>query len=139
MLAVVASTVLTSACSSRKGGKVAGCVLLDGRPLADAQVSFQPESATVAVNQARTDAEGRFVVQPDKVGRTLPPGAYRVHIHKYVQKDGQPPPAEDLDMLIASGTLRNVVPERYSSNEQSPKVEIKNGDNDLPPFELKSR
>ncbi len=138
VLAALAA-VLTSGCSSGKGGKVTGQVRMNGKPLADAQVSFYPQDAVAAVNQARTDADGRFVVQSDKAGRTLPPGTYRVSIRKFVQKDGQPPPAEDLDMLIASGTLRNIVPQRYSSGEHSPTVEIKAGENDLPPLELTDR
>ncbi len=147
ILAILLSAALASGCSSGKGGKVKGRVLLDGKPLADAQVVFHLKDAAAAANQAITDAEGNFLVQPDAAGRTLSPGSYVVYITKYVQKDGTVPSAEDLDMQIASGTLRNVVPSRYGppsteadTTATSPlTADIHNGDNDLPPFELKSR
>jgi hypothetical protein len=120
---------------------------MNGQPLADAQVAFHLKDANAAANQATTDAEGNFVVQPDAAKRTLPPGSYVVYITKYVRKDGKVPPEEDRDMEIASGTLRNVVPPRYgppgpeadTTIAPALTVEVPKGDTNLPPFELKSR
>jgi hypothetical protein len=126
-------------CSSAdRGGKVSGSVRLDGQPLADAEVSFVPKGQGAATNRAVTDAQGSFQVKPDKARRTLPPGTYNVFIRKYAQKDGKSPSPEERNLLLVSGKLRNIVPERYSSIA-SPQLtaEIKPGDNALAPFELK--
>jgi hypothetical protein len=143
---LLVSGLVAWGCSPNRGGKVAGSVRLDGKPLADAQLSFVPkgEGADVqvgaVVNSAVTDAEGNFEVQRDRAKRTLPPGTYTVLVWKYVQKDGKPPPPEDRDLLIASGMLRNILPERYGSPAASQlTVEVKPGDNALPPLELKSK
>jgi hypothetical protein len=141
-LILVVSGLVACGCSSAdRGGKVTGSVQLDVKPLADAHLSFIKKGEAAATNVAVTDAEGNFQVKPDKAKRTLPPGTYTVLVRKYVQKDGKPPPpAEDQLMLIASGQLHNILPERYSSPKSSPlTVEIKPGDNALPPLELKSR
>jgi hypothetical protein len=66
---------------------VKGRVTLDGAPLADAEVRFQPTAASDDANVgsgsvARTDAEGRFelhaMLQPDRIGAVA--GEHRVWI-----------------------------------------------------------
>jgi hypothetical protein len=131
--------LLAGGCSRVGGGKVTGSVLLDGKPLPDAQLGFFHKDKGAVLNGAMTDAEGNFQVRPDKVKHTLQPGTYIVLVQKYMQKDGKAPPPEQRGMLYFSGALRNTLPDRYSSVKASPLiVEIKPGDNALPPLELKS-
>jgi hypothetical protein len=140
--AVMMVSVLAGGCSSgTNGDKVTGSVLLDGKPLAQARVSFMDQSLGASVNTAVTDESGKFEVKTDKAGRTLVPGTYGVFIHKYARTDGKAPdPEEDTEQLIIAGTMRNVVPVRYSTLGQYVlSAEIKPGDNTLPPFELTSR
>jgi hypothetical protein len=140
-LVLLIGGLLVCGCSTGRGPKVTGSVRLDGEPLPDAVVSFVPKSPGGDTNFALTDAEGHFEVKPDKAKRTLSPGSYTVLIRKYAQKDGKPIPPENRPLVIlGSPTVRNILPERYSS-EKSPVLtaEIKPGDNALPPFELKSR
>ena len=61
-------------------GKVSGTVTLDGKPLPDAVLTFQPEGARPAY--ARTDEEGYYEVEYTKgvMGATL--GTHRVAISK---------------------------------------------------------
>jgi hypothetical protein len=138
-LVLLVGGLVACSCSDRGGGKVTGSVHLDGQPLADAYVGFVPKDQTAAANFGVTDAEGNFEVKRDKAKRTLSPGGYAVVVRKFVQKDGKLPPPAERDMLVASGTLKNVLPDRYASPKTSPlTAEIKPGDNALPPFELKS-
>jgi hypothetical protein len=138
-LLLLAGGLAACGCSSEnRGGKITGSVLLEGKPLPDAVVGFVPNDQKEPTNFAVTDAEGHFEVKRDKAKRTLPPGTYAVVVRQYVKKDGKPLPPEERDMLIASGNLRNTLPERYSSPKTSGlTADVKPGDNALPPFELK--
>lgn len=66
--------------------RVTGTVMLDGKPLADAIVSFQPLAAEAGAFQrpssAVTDSEGKYI--PGTFGEKdgLPAGKYRVAIQK---------------------------------------------------------
>lgn len=133
--------ILVSGCSGGAPSKITGRVTLDRQPLADAQVQFFPRmaGAKLSVNGARTDAQGRFEIRPHpKTGVTLRPGVYGVFITKHVGRDGTAPSEEDRAMLEAAGQLKNLVPARYSDPEAAPliQIEIKEGQNDLAPFEL---
>jgi hypothetical protein len=83
------SLVLTIGCGSEEYGvvPVSGTVTLDGQPLADAQVSFEPtgaESAEQIVGPGsfgRSDGEGRYkleTVWPVQDGAAV--GAHRVRV-----------------------------------------------------------
>lgn len=131
-------------CGGSRGGKVTGTVLHDGKALADADVQFVPaDDPKLGTNGAVTGPDGKFQVKPDaRTGKTLAPGKYHVYVTKYVQKDGTVPKGEDADQLRSSGQLRNVVHERYNYDPESDRgpaitVEIKGGDQELAPFQLK--
>jgi hypothetical protein len=134
--------VVAAGCSGSGVGKVTGNVMLDGQPLADAEVAFCPkDNAKLPGSAARTATDGSFQLVADPIsGRMLEPGNYVVLITKLVQKNGSVPTAEETGMLQAAGALRNSLPAEYGQAPKSPfSVEIKRGANALPPFELKSR
>src|SRR5262249_5629365 len=134
--------VFGGGCSNAAVGKITGRVTLDGQPLADAEVVFCPtDNPKSGGNSARTRSDGSFeaYAQP-RSGRPMHPGNYLVLVTKLVQKNGAVPSAEDTSMLLASGSLHNSLPTKYGEADQSPfKIELKQGENVLSPFELSSK
>ena len=61
-----------------------GVVLLDGQPLADADVAFSPEKGPTAT--ARTDAEGKFKLMTYRAGDGAVAGKHTVTVNKQVAK-----------------------------------------------------
>ena len=97
---------------------VGGVVTLDGKPLADAEVIFTPETGRHST--ARTDAEGRYELEylPDVPGAVL--GPHTVRISRF-----------DPDTLIDS------VPPKYNSQSELT-AEVSKGSNELT-FPLNSK
>jgi len=133
IIAFLILSYLLAGCSGKGGAKVSGSVLLDGQPLADAQVRFDPkDDSTLGVHVATTDSEGKFTLKGD---RNIPikPGPYVVTVNKMVvqedtQKGGPPGKGPRVDMA----------PTAYRTRDRTPlKADIQPGDNTLPPFELK--
>ncbi len=116
---------------------VSGQVLLDGEPLPQATVLFQPTAPEGKPGSAVTDDEGRFEVQTFDPGDGLTEGTHRVAIKKIAMVDkagnivaevGEP----------GSVTEKNFVPKQFSDFEKSG-LEITisaNGENELEPFQL---
>ena len=60
---VFAGVVLALGCGGSESGKyaaVSGQVILNGSPLADATVSFQPDSTIGRGSSGKTDAQGKY-------------------------------------------------------------------------------
>jgi len=77
------SAVLSSGCGRGNNRQsLEGVVTMDGKPLAEATISFQPAPGnTGGSSGAATDGEGRFSIPHDK---GLVPGKYIVTIQKWV-------------------------------------------------------
>ena len=82
-------------CGKSNLAPVAGTVLLDDRPLANARVSLVPEDGTGVPAQAMTDGEGRFAIATHAQGDGAAPGEYRVVITKLEATRGNPLPTSD--------------------------------------------
>lgn len=110
---------------------VSGSVLLDGQPLADADVLFVPKDDTsLGTHAATTDSEGKFRLIPD---RNIPikPGVYVVTVSK-LESTGA-------GKRRALGKMVNTLPLVYSKRDRTPlKADIQQGDNKLAPFEISS-
>ena len=68
VLALLLLTAIGCGGESYPLAPVSGVVLLDGRPLADARVSFEPRRSGEGINAGpgsygKTDAEGRYVLE----------------------------------------------------------------------------
>lgn len=129
--------VFVTGCSNVVGPKVKGQVMLDGKPVAGARVMFYGKGGGGAV----TDNDGKFYLDGSTF-KTVQPGQYIVMVSKYVDiKTGKAIEGEDYDQVIASGKAKNEIPAKYSRNEENPltNIEIKDGMNELKPFELKSK
>ncbi|WP_437206059.1 carboxypeptidase-like regulatory domain-containing protein [Planctomicrobium sp. SH664] len=61
---------------------VAGVVILNGKPLADATVVFQPQEHEFAA-MGKTDSEGRFQLTTFDSNDGAVPGSYRVSVVKH--------------------------------------------------------
>ena len=96
-----------------------GSVLLEGQPLADADVSFIPLESTEGIGgRARTNESGQFEVQYLRGGTGLPSGTYRVTVSKRVMPDGSPVAADDQTDPIESPAMETLPP-AYSNEDQT--------------------
>ena len=111
---------------------VHGQVLLNGKPVADAIVSFHPQEGGMSGTfpSAHTDADGRFAMTTYETGDGAAQGSYSISIVCFKVrplKRGQ------------EGRAENILPQRYASPEASGlTATVSPGTNDLPPIKLKS-
>jgi hypothetical protein len=87
---LVAGLLLASGGCNRgpKLHPVTGTVLLDGKPLAEAGVRFEPTSKEQEPGVGGTDADGRFQLKTRKL-TGVPLGTYKVGISKVVWLPGK--------------------------------------------------
>jgi hypothetical protein len=121
-------------CSSTKSKPipVAGKILFEGEPLAQAQVVLVPVDAADKADAPRpagvTDAQGRFELTTYKQKDGAPEGEYLVLVqyHPIVQRPGQ-------DAEVGP----NALPARYADPRQSPlRVTVSKGASELKPLEI---
>ena len=107
-------------------GKVTGVITLDGHPLADADVTFQPEGEGRAA-VGTTDSQGHYelVYLNDEKGATIGTNLVSVTTFRDAADDGSTPEVPEK------------LPSRYHS-DSSVKVEVKKGSNTFD-FDLKSK
>ena len=105
-------------------GGVSGVVTLDGQPLPEATVMFQPTSGRAS--QATTDSAGKYaLIYLDRVPGALL-GTHKVIIRTEIPgEDGQPPIAKEK------------LPKKYHA-ESDLKAEVKSGSNKFN-FDLKGK
>jgi hypothetical protein len=96
---------------------VAGTVTLDGKPLADASVSFHPRDQTPGLGgQGRTGTDGKYAITPARHADGLDPGDYTVVISRPLRRDGSPPPP---NVPPIESDARETLPPIYSSRSDS--------------------
>jgi hypothetical protein len=130
-------SLLLAGCGGDKIAPVSGVVTLDGVPLANATVNFQPMSEGDRVDpgpgsSGKTDAEGRYrlkVIGKNTRGAVI--GKHRVRITAY---QGEPLPATN---DRAPQYPPQVVPKRYNTDTELIR-EVKSGGTDKEDFELLS-
>jgi hypothetical protein len=105
-------------------------------------VLFLPrDDANLGAGAARTGPDGRFELQPRAgTNEALPPGNYMVLIIRIVDEKGKVPSDEEYSKVRFKDKPINQLPEKYN-NKNNPQfvVDIKSGDNELPPFDVKSK
>lgn len=119
------------------GPRVSGQVLLDGQPVSEAQVEFQGKGGRSTV----TDKDGKFEFDGSSPFKTIKPGTYKVTVTKYVDiKTGQALEADKVEMAKAANEVKYALPQIYADANSSPlSSDVKEGKNELKPFELKSK
>jgi hypothetical protein len=124
-------------CSNVIGPQVKGQILLDGKPLAGANVEF---TGGPGGSHAITDDDGKFYLD-GTVYKTVKPGKYLVQVTKYVHRKTGKAAAdpEELGQWQAQDQVKNIVPAKYGPADNPLSADIKEGMNELPPFQLKSK
>jgi hypothetical protein len=98
---------------------VTGTVLLDGKPLPGADVTFVPTENTPGMGgSARTDEEGKFELTYARGDSGAPAGQYRVTVSRRLMPDGTPVPVDDETPPIDS-PARETLPAVYNDPEQT--------------------
>ena len=115
---------------------VNGSVSVDGKAAAGAVTFFCPVGGPPELQKLRpmgvTDTDGKFQLTSFEKGDGAPAGQYKVII--MWPKSG--PPAQDGSVQMGPDRLQN----RYMNLEKSQlTAEVKAGNNDLPPFDLKTK
>src|SRR5262245_20897696 len=129
-------------CSNGGGPTIRGTVTLDGQPLGNAEVVFEPFDRTQSIggDRAVTDGQGRFEIRPDRRKFGMKPGKYSVYVSRWVdRKTKQPPPPEEMEMRRQGGLLVNQVAPRYSDRDAPAITQEITGKNDDLKIEVKSR
>ena len=99
---------------------VTGTVTYNGAPLADAQITFNPETAGGTAAFARTDAEGHYELTSFETGDGAVAGNYIVTIEKYdtppiltaeVSEDEYVPP--EASNAPPPAPPKNLAPDKY--------------------------
>ncbi len=137
-LACAGLVALVPACS--KGSRkqvypVRGQVLLQGRPVAQAIVTFHPAAAAADDPRpsAQTDEQGYFTLGSYTHDDGAPAGEYTVSVTCF--RSSAPRTASEGDQ-----TTRNVLPPRYANPTTSQlRATVSAGPNDIPPFQVLSR
>jgi hypothetical protein len=134
VLAFIAVCLL--ACASCGGNgpalhPVRGKVLVDGRPAAGATVVFQPvqDSAEALKPSGRVGDDGTFRLDSYPHGQGAPAGEYIVLVTWFAADPRDP------------DNLKNKLPARYGERDKTPlpRTTVKNGSNDLNPFNLSAK
>jgi hypothetical protein len=139
--ALVIFTLLSvvTACkkSSVKLYPVKGKVLFKGQPAEGAQIVFRPAAESAGGGSqpgpaqpnpyGDVKADGTFALRTEPIGEGAPPGDYVVMISWYTRSDPE-------DAL----TSKSKLPAKYA-DPTNPilKATVKEGNNELPPFDLK--
>lgn len=102
-----------------------GVVTLDGKPLTDADVTLVLQGSApkgFTGSGGRTDANGKLEVKTGAKSGTVA-GQYKVIVSKLTMPDGSPVKATgegmDVEQLRMSGQLKEGVPERYTTVDDS--------------------
>ncbi len=96
LIALIAMMVIaaTVGCGRADMGRVSGLVTFEGKPVADAVVSFRPQNRPMAFG--RTDAAGRFTLNTYSKGDGVVKGVNRVSIEPWTPApETFPEPGQD--------------------------------------------
>jgi hypothetical protein len=127
---------LAAGCSGSKQTPVypvRGQVLLNGKPLSQAIVTFhhQGSGPDAPAPSAQTDSEGRYTLTSYQNGDGAPEGEYAVSLVCFRTRELRKGSDED--------TARNIVPARYANAATSRlTAKVAAGKNELPPLQVKT-
>lgn len=138
LVALVVSIASVGCNGSHDGptAQASGTATLDGRPLEGAEVQLIPRITNLGTHGTTTDSNGAFAIRPNPGSNTpLRPGIYTPLIRK-ISSRGNDPSQRGGGMA----SVANEIPMVYQDRNRTPlgTVEIKEGENSLPPFQLKS-
>lgn len=122
LAAITGATIGLAGCGEEDGPTLVtakGTVTLDGKPLADADITLVPTGETGGLGgEGRSNANGEFTIASKRGGELISPGEYRAVVSKRLMPDGSPVPADD-DTPPIESPARESLPARFSSEEAS--------------------
>jgi hypothetical protein len=134
---------LSAGCGSDKPAEnelktfpVTGQIHYGSEPIPDATLAFHPveplpSDKLEAIPRAKVDKDGNFTVTTYRAGDGAPPGEYLVTVSWQGPLDGVD------DEGGRDNKLPELLPQKYQDPEKSGlRVQITEGDNELPPFEI---
>ncbi|CAN5607029.1 hypothetical protein BH10PLA2_BH10PLA2_23200 [soil metagenome] len=127
--------VLIHGCGTKASAPVypvRGQVLLNGKPLADAIVSFHAQNGNEhdTFPSAHTDSDGHFTLTTYTNGDGAPEGSYAISLTCFRARTGR---------TGGASQAQNVVPMRYANPSSSGLIAtVVAGDNELQPMKLKA-
>ncbi len=136
LVLLVATTLLTLSCgpAQQRYNPVQGKVLYQGKPLASALVAFHPQGDSIQERSVgRTDEEGAFHLMTGEV-LGAPTGKYSVTIICPMPVDR---PSQGMAFGGPSETEDRLKGAYAAANKSQLFVEVTEGTNAIPPFELK--
>jgi hypothetical protein len=111
-------------CGGPHGANVSGTVTLDGKPLANANVTFHPAGGEGAIAYGQTNASGNYVLATG-TEQGLAPGDYAATVIATVEVPPETPNAET--------TFKPITPAKYADVEQTDLMPtVTAGSNDIP-------
>ena len=125
-LILLTAGLLLSGCGSAGPDlvPVSGTVTLDGKPLANAHVTFEPHNGASSIAMTNSQGEYSLVFPGNRVGAL--PGEHRVTIQYYLHSDGSAPDlsggedgVDDYEQQVAAGKLKPMLPPKYSDPEKT--------------------
>ncbi|MCG6155043.1 carboxypeptidase-like regulatory domain-containing protein [Rubinisphaera margarita] len=118
---------------------VTGTILLDGEPLANAAVNFQPTKGTTTQGAyGVTDAAGKFTAKQYSQTEGVEPGTYSVTFSKIAMPDGSPIPEGQTAADV--GAVESLPPHLTAASETGSKYVLTvAAEPVLADYELKSR
>ena len=141
-LAVALLLALAAGCSSKKGYKVAGKVLVNGQPAGGATVVLSPAGNPQTMDKkpnAMTRDDGTFELSTLADGDGVEPGDYLVTI----TWPGKPKPSARPKGMSGGDDERATTPDQLRGKYADPqssglKITVKPEANELAPFDLKN-
>ena len=131
---VALGAVFLAGCGGSKypTAPVSGTVRMNGKPLPDAALTFQPMGGGMA-SVGATDKDGRYTLEFYDSGK---PGAV-VAKHRVVIRTHRRSNTEDTSSDISNPNLRDPIPQRYNDNTELT-MEVPAEGTDSADFDLKS-
>jgi hypothetical protein len=131
--------VVATGCGGIKYAPVSGKVTMNGKPLANTLVSFQPIAKPGSIeagpgSSGTTDEQGRFALKVATGENGAVVGKHRVIISQVVSKTD---PANDARPTRGGPPQMEKIPARYNS-ESKETFDVPSGGTDKADFELKS-
>jgi hypothetical protein len=120
---VVLGALFLASCQKAPSGPplvpVSGKVQLDGKPLANAIVTFTPTGATLGIgSDAVTNEAGEYKLKSRRTGDGAVVGTYKVTISKLLMPDGSEPVFDEKNPP-ASSPAKESLPLKYSNQART--------------------
>ena len=117
---VLCMSILVCGCNKENApglGRVAGTVTMDGSPVADAAIAFEPQGGTAGTSLGRTDASGKYELYYSRNLKGAATGEHVVRINTYREI------GDDKPQII-----KETIPTKYNSKSEL-KVTVTRGSN----------